>query len=162
MDKQQTLALAESCTGGYISHRVTRVAGSSGLLLWRCGNVFQRSEDTLSGRPPRNLGKTRRRQSRNGLRNVGRHQTTHRCRRRAERHGSGGSCGWQHGEASRHGLGQHRSKRSHEAKLFRFAGDRERIILGTSQVALNWLRTSLLNEVNVRRDSRIHRSGDRY
>ena len=27
--KQQTLALAESCTGGYISHRITRVAGSS-------------------------------------------------------------------------------------------------------------------------------------
>ena len=32
----------------------------------------------------------------------------------------------------------------HEAKLFKFAGDRERIIMGTSQVALNWLRTSLL------------------
>jgi nicotinamide-nucleotide amidase len=27
--KRLTLALAESCTGGYISHRVTRVAGSS-------------------------------------------------------------------------------------------------------------------------------------
>ena len=25
----KTLALAESCTGGYISHRITRVAGSS-------------------------------------------------------------------------------------------------------------------------------------
>jgi nicotinamide-nucleotide amidase len=33
----------------------------------------------------------------------------------------------------------------HEAKLFKFAGDREHIILGTSQVALNWLRTSLLH-----------------
>jgi nicotinamide-nucleotide amidase len=33
---------------------------------------------------------------------------------------------------------------SHEAKLFRFTGDREHVILGTSQIALNWLRTSLL------------------
>src|ERR1043166_375050 len=27
--RKQTLALAESCTGGYISHRITRIAGSS-------------------------------------------------------------------------------------------------------------------------------------
>jgi len=32
----------------------------------------------------------------------------------------------------------------HEARLFRFHGERERIILGTSQAALNWLRTVLL------------------
>jgi nicotinamide-nucleotide amidase len=31
--KQQTLALAESCTGGLISHRITRVAGSSAYFL---------------------------------------------------------------------------------------------------------------------------------
>src|SRR5688572_16920571 len=29
INKRRTLALAESCTGGYISHRVTRIAGSS-------------------------------------------------------------------------------------------------------------------------------------
>ena len=29
MEKNQTLALAESCTGGLISHRITRIAGSS-------------------------------------------------------------------------------------------------------------------------------------
>jgi nicotinamide mononucleotide (NMN) deamidase PncC len=34
----------------------------------------------------------------------------------------------------------------HEARLFQFRGAaRERIILGTSQAALNWLRTTLLN-----------------
>jgi nicotinamide mononucleotide (NMN) deamidase PncC len=32
----------------------------------------------------------------------------------------------------------------HEARLFQFHGERERIILGTSQAALNWLRTVLL------------------
>jgi len=31
----------------------------------------------------------------------------------------------------------------HEARRFRFHGERERIILGTSQAALNWLRTTL-------------------
>jgi nicotinamide-nucleotide amidase len=31
--KQQTLALAESCTGGLISHRITRIAGSSTYFL---------------------------------------------------------------------------------------------------------------------------------
>ena len=33
----------------------------------------------------------------------------------------------------------------HEARLFQFHGERERIIFGTSQAALNWLRTTLLN-----------------
>lgn len=29
----QTLALAESCTGGYVSHRITRIAGSSAYFI---------------------------------------------------------------------------------------------------------------------------------
>jgi PncC family amidohydrolase len=33
---------------------------------------------------------------------------------------------------------------SHEARLFRFHGDRERVIAGTSQAALHWLRMTLL------------------
>src|SRR5438132_14398205 len=32
----------------------------------------------------------------------------------------------------------------HAARLFNFHGERERIILGTSQAALHWLRTTLL------------------
>jgi nicotinamide-nucleotide amidase len=35
-----------------------------------------------------------------------------------------------------------------DARLFRFQGDRERIILGASQAALNWLRTTLLSGQN--------------
>jgi nicotinamide-nucleotide amidase len=33
---------------------------------------------------------------------------------------------------------------NHEARLFRFYGDRERVIAGTSQAALHWLRTTLM------------------
>ncbi|MBM4299888.1 MAG: competence/damage-inducible protein A, partial [Deltaproteobacteria bacterium] len=33
LEKKQTLALAESCTGGLIAHRITRVAGSSAYFL---------------------------------------------------------------------------------------------------------------------------------
>jgi hypothetical protein len=33
----------------------------------------------------------------------------------------------------------------HEARLFQLHGDRERIIQGASQAALNWLRTTLLD-----------------
>jgi len=35
-------------------------------------------------------------------------------------------------------------EKNHQARLFQFHGDRERIILGTSQAALNWLRLALL------------------
>jgi nicotinamide mononucleotide (NMN) deamidase PncC len=38
----------------------------------------------------------------------------------------------------------------HEARLFQFHGDRERIILGTSQAALHWLRTTLLAKTTER------------
>ena len=31
-----------------------------------------------------------------------------------------------------------------EARLFKFSGDRERVINGGAQAALNWLRTALL------------------
>jgi len=36
-------------------------------------------------------------------------------------------------------------KGRHEARLFQLHGDRERIIHGASQAALNWLRTTLLD-----------------
>ena len=33
--------------------------------------------------------------------------------------------------------------KDHEARVFQFHGDRERIILATSQAALNWLRLAI-------------------
>jgi nicotinamide mononucleotide (NMN) deamidase PncC len=40
------------------------------------------------------------------------------------------------------------SDHGHEARLFRFYGDRERVIVGASQAALYWLRTHLMAQQN--------------
>jgi nicotinamide-nucleotide amidase len=40
--RQQTLALAESCTGGYIAHRITNVPGASAIFT--CGFVTYSNE----------------------------------------------------------------------------------------------------------------------
>ena len=41
-ERGQTLALAESCTGGYIGHRITNISGASAVLL--CGVVTYSNE----------------------------------------------------------------------------------------------------------------------
>jgi nicotinamide-nucleotide amidase len=41
-ERKQTLALAESCTGGYISHRLTNVPGAS--AVFSCGLVTYSNE----------------------------------------------------------------------------------------------------------------------
>jgi nicotinamide-nucleotide amidase len=142
--KKQTLALAESCTGGYISHRITRVAGSSAYYL--AGAVTYSNEAKM-----RFLGVKVSTLEKHGA--VSRETALEMSQGIRERTGasvslsvtgiagpSGGSpekpVGTVWISSSTDGL--------HEARLFQFRGaERERIILGTSQAALNWLRTLL-------------------
>jgi nicotinamide-nucleotide amidase len=144
--KQQTLALAESCTGGYISHRITRVAGSSAYYH---GGLVTYSNDAkirFLNVKPATL-------ERHGA--VSRETALEMSRGIRERTGAGiglsvtGIAGPLGGSPDKPvgtvwiSIAQ---EAGHEARLFRFHGDRERIIIGTSQAALHWLRTALLSE----------------
>lgn len=144
LDKHQTLALAESCTGGYISHRVTRIAGSSAYYYGGAVTYSNEAKIRLLGVRPETLEK-------HGA--VSRETALEMSAGIKERSGANfglsvtGVAGPAGGSTAKPvgtvWVSIAQSER-HEAKLFKFAGDRERIILGTSQVALNWLRTSLL------------------
>ena len=144
-EKQQTLALAESCTGGLISHRITRVAGSSAYYLGSA--VTYSNEEKI-----RSLGVKWATLDRFGA--VSRETALEMSQGIRERSGasiglsvtgiagpSGGSpekpIGTVWASISR--------PNQHEAKLLKLLvlTDRERIIQGASQAALNWLRLSL-------------------
>ncbi|MGH7774844.1 MAG: nicotinamide-nucleotide amidohydrolase family protein [Candidatus Binatia bacterium] len=144
LEKGWTLALAESCTGGYLSHRITRVAGSS--------TYFKSSAVTYSNESKiRFLGVKRATLEQYGA--VSQETAVEMAagiRRAAEADiglsvtgiagPSGGSPETPVGTVW---VGLANNVQS-DARLFRFQGDRERIILGASQAALNWLRTALL------------------
>lgn len=144
VDKQKTLALAESCTGGYISHRVTRVAGSSAYYYGGAVTYSNEAKIKFLGVRPETLEE-------HGA--VSRETALEMSAGIKQRTGADvglsvtGVAGPAGGSAAKPvgtvwvSIAQ---TESHEAKLFRFAGDREHVILGTSQVALNWLRTKLL------------------
>jgi nicotinamide-nucleotide amidase len=143
MDKQQTLALAESCTGGYISHRVTRIAGSSAYYYGGAVTYSNEAKIRFLGVRPETLEE-------HGA--VSRQTALEMSAGIKQRTGADvglsvtGVAGPAGGSAAKPvgtvwvSIAQ---TGRHEAKLFKFTGDREHIILGTSQVALNWLRTSL-------------------
>jgi competence/damage-inducible protein CinA-like protein len=144
--KQQTLALAESCTGGYISHRITRVAGSS---TYYYGGAVTYSNDAkirfLNVKPV----------TLESYGAVSRETALEMSRGIRERTGAGiglsvtGIAGPLGGSPEKPvgtvwiSVAQ---EAGHEARLFQFHGDRERIIVGTSQAALHWLRAALLSE----------------
>ena len=142
--KKQTLALAESCTGGYISHRITRVAGSSAYYLG--GAVTYSNEAKV-----RFLGVKTTTLENHGA--VSRKTALEMSQGIRERTGANISLSVT-GIAGPAGGSPEKPAGTvwisvakddlHEARLFQFHGERERIILGTSQAALNWLRTTLL------------------
>ncbi len=139
-----TLALAESCTGGYISHRITRVPGSSDYFKSSAVTYSNEAKMVFLGVKKSTLnrfGPVSREtaiEMAQGIRkktgaNVGMSVT-----------GIAGPDGgspeipvgtvWI-GMAQPHG---------EEAQLFHLQGDRERVIQGASQAVLHWLRKVLL------------------
>jgi len=48
-DKKATLAVAESCTGGLISHMITNVSGSSGYFVFACTTYSNESKMSILG-----------------------------------------------------------------------------------------------------------------
>ena len=143
-ERHRTLALAESCTGGLISHRITGIAGSSAYYL---GGVTSYANDVkvkLLGVTPATLEKYGAVSQETAL------EMSHGIRERIGADfglsvtgiaGPGGGTPEKPVGTVWISIAQ---AKNHEARLFQFHGDRERIILGTSQAALNWLRLALL------------------
>ena len=144
--KGWTLAVAESCTGGIISHRITRVAGSS--AYFKSGAVTYSNESKV-----RFLGVEGSTLERHGA--VSREtalEMAEGIRREAGADiglSSTGIAGPTGGTPEKPvgtvwvGVAWHERR---EACRFQLRGDRERIILGASQAALNYLRTTLLQD----------------
>jgi nicotinamide-nucleotide amidase len=142
--KHESLALAESCTGGYISHRVTRIAGSSAYFYGGAVTYSNEAKIRFLGVDPATL---------ESYGAVSRETALAMSQGIKERTGAGfglsvtGIAGPSGGSAEKPvgTVWMSIAQQKHcEARLFKFHGDRERIILGTSQAALNWLRTTLL------------------
>jgi len=144
--KGWTLAVAESCTGGIISHRITRVAGSS--AYFKSGAVTYSNESKV-----RFLGVEGSTLERHGA--VSRETALEMAE--GIRREAGADIGLSStGIAGPTGGTLEKPvgtvwvgvvyREWGEARRFQLRGDRERIILGASQAALNYLRTTLLQD----------------
>ncbi len=142
--KRQSLAVAESCTGGTISHRITRVAGSSAYFKGAAVTYSNESkvhflrvrESTLERFGA--VSKETALEMAEGIRHeadadIGLSVTGI----------AGPTGGSPEKPVGTVWIGM-AAKEQNEARLFRFHGDRESVILGASQAALFWLRTVLL------------------
>jgi nicotinamide-nucleotide amidase len=148
LQKQLTLALAESCTGGLLSHRITRVAGSSAYFL---GAAITYS----NGEKIRSLGVSPETLARVGAVS----QETALEMSQGIRQRTGADLGLSvTGVAGPSGGSPEKpvgtvwvsicQENFHQARLFNLMvlTDRERIVQGTAQAALNWLRQRLLQD----------------
>ncbi len=146
LERHHSLALAESCTGGQISHRVTRVAGSSAYYYGAAVTYSNDAKIRFLGVKPETLkmyGAVSRETALEMSRGI-----------RAKTGASiglsttgiagptGGSVEKPVGTVWMSIDDEHR----HDARLFQFHGDRERIITAASQAALHWLRIQLLSQ----------------
>lgn len=144
LEKRWSLALAESCTGGYIGHRITRVPGSSAYFKTSVVTYSNESKSRFLGVQSATLKEHGAVSRETAL------EMAERVRRQAQADiglsvtGIAGPTG---GTPEKPvgtvwiGLA---SDRQSDARLIRLQGDRERIILGASQAALHWLRTALM------------------
>lgn len=146
LERHHSLALAESCTGGYISHRVTRVAGSSAYYYGGAVTYSNDAKVRFLGVKPETLEK-------HGA--VSRETALEMSR--GIRNKTGASIGFSvTGIAGPSGGSLDKPvgtvwmsidcDHCHDARLFQFHGGRERVIAGASQAALNWLRIQLLSQ----------------
>jgi nicotinamide-nucleotide amidase len=141
--KGLTLAVAESCTGGYLSHRMTRLPGSSAYFK---GSTVAYSNDLKVDllRVDRSI------LERFGA--VSRETAVAMARGLSRATGAdialsvtgiaGPSGGNPEKPVGTVWAGLARGGKD-DARLFRLAGEREHVIVGASQAALNWLRTVL-------------------
>jgi len=143
LQRRQTLALAESCTGGLISRRITRIAGSSAYYYGGAVTYANEAKINFLGVTPATLEK-------HGA--VSEPTALEMSQGIRERTGAGiglsvtGVAGPSGGSPEKPVGTVWMSialEGRHEARQFHFHGDRERIIQGASQAALNWLRTIL-------------------
>jgi nicotinamide-nucleotide amidase len=148
LHKQLTLAIAESCTGGLISHRITRVAGSSAYFLGAAITYSNAEKIRALGVNPETLARA-------GAVS----QETALEMSRGIRQRTGADVGLSvTGVAGPSGGSPDKpvgtvwvsicQDNFHQAKLLNLMvlTDRERIVQGTAQAALNWLRQRLSRE----------------
>ena len=55
--RKQTLAIAESCTGGYLAHRITNVPGASAIFLGGCVTYSNEAKIAMLGVDPALINK---------------------------------------------------------------------------------------------------------
>lgn len=143
LKRRWTLALAESCTGGYVGHRITRVAGSSAYFK---ASVVTYSDDSkrgfleVQGETLSQHGAVSRETALEMAQGV---------RRRTGADiglsitGIAGPAGGTPEDPVGTVWIALAGPTGSDARLLRFQGDRERVILGASQAALHWLKTTL-------------------
>lgn len=142
LQKGRTLAAAESCTGGFLSHRITRVPGSS--------SYFKGAAVVYSDEAKIELGVKASTLERHGA--VSRETALEMAQTARERFGSdlalsvtgiaGPTGGSETLPVGTVWIGLAEAGQA-QARELRLQGERERIIQGASQAALNWLRSSL-------------------
>jgi nicotinamide-nucleotide amidase len=144
VQRRWTLGVAESCTGGYIGHRITRVPGSSAYFKSAAVAYSNESKIRFLGVQEATLKKHGAVSRETAL------EMAEGIRRQAGVHiglsvtGIAGPAGGSPEKpVGTVWIGLARDRES-DARLVRIPGDRERVILGASQAALHWLRTSLL------------------